>query len=91
MGTLQIEWDNVAQVTAPEFFEVEHMNGGLSFGALKPGPSADTMEIVADWGSGRAGAVAGGPDPAGEGGFREGSGARSTSGAGYTSATERSS
>jgi hypothetical protein len=28
MGTLQIEWDNVTQVTAPEFFEVEHMNAG---------------------------------------------------------------
>jgi hypothetical protein len=51
MGTLQIEWDNIAQITAPEYFEVEHMNGGLSFGALKPGASADTMEIVADWGN----------------------------------------
>jgi Protein of unknown function, DUF481 len=51
MGTLQIEWDNIAQITAPEYFEVERMNGGLSFGALKPGASADTMEIVADWGN----------------------------------------
>ena len=51
IGTLQIEWDNITEITAPEFFEVEHMNGGLYFGALKPGASADTLEIVADWGN----------------------------------------
>ena len=27
MGTLQIEWGSVAQVTAPEYFEVEDMEG----------------------------------------------------------------
>ncbi len=51
MGTLQIEWDNVAQITAPEFFEVEDMNGGLHFGSLKPGPGEATLEIEADWGN----------------------------------------
>ena len=51
MGTLQIEWDNISELTAPEFFEVEQMNGGLYFGALRPGPASDTLEIVADWGN----------------------------------------
>ena len=51
MGTLQIEWDNVAQLTAPEFFEIENMDGGLLFGSLRPGPGADTLEVVADWGN----------------------------------------
>jgi hypothetical protein len=51
MGTLQIEWDNVTQVTAPEFFEIEDMNGGLHFGSLRPGPGEDALEVVADWGN----------------------------------------
>jgi Protein of unknown function, DUF481 len=51
MGTLQIEWDNVLQLTAPEFFEIEDMNGGLHFGSLRPGPGEDTLEVVADWGN----------------------------------------
>jgi hypothetical protein len=51
MGTLQIEWDNIVSLTAPEFFEVEHMNGGLYFGALAPSTKADTVTIVADWGA----------------------------------------
>lgn len=51
MGTLQIEWDNVVQVTAPEFFEIENMDGGLLFGSLRPGPGEDTLEVVADWGN----------------------------------------
>ena len=51
MGTLQIEWDNVAQLTAPAFFEIENMDGGLLFGSLRPGPGADTLEVVADWGN----------------------------------------
>jgi len=51
MGTIQVEWGNVAQVTAPEFFEVEEMSGGLLFGSLLPGPGAGVLEVVADWGS----------------------------------------
>jgi hypothetical protein len=50
MGTIQIEWGNVAQVTAPEFFEVEDMEGGLYFGSLRPGQTEDALEVVADWG-----------------------------------------
>jgi hypothetical protein len=51
MGTLQVEWDNVTQLTAPEFFEVEDMNGGLHFGSLRPGPGDGVLEVVADWGA----------------------------------------
>ena len=48
MGTLQIEWDNISELTAPEFFEVEQMNGGLYFGALRPGPASDMLEMTRD-------------------------------------------
>jgi hypothetical protein len=51
MGTVQIEWGNITQVTAPEFFEIEDMDGGLHFGALRPGPGEGTLEVVADWGN----------------------------------------
>lgn len=53
MGTLQIEWDNITELTAPEFFEVESLNGGLYFGSLKAVPGGDTLEIEADWGNDR--------------------------------------
>jgi hypothetical protein len=51
MGTVNIEWDNVVSVTAPEFFEVEAMDGGLHFGSLRAGAGSDTLEVVADWGN----------------------------------------
>jgi len=51
MGTIQVEWGNVTQVTAPEYFEVERMGGGLLFGSLRPGPGEGTLEVVADWGT----------------------------------------
>ena len=51
MGTVNIEWDNVASVTAPEYFEVEDMDGGLHFGSLRAGSGTDTLEVVADWGN----------------------------------------
>ncbi len=51
MGTLQIEWGNVVEVTAPGFFEVEDMAGRLFFGSLQRGPEAATVEVVADWGN----------------------------------------
>jgi hypothetical protein len=51
MGTLQIEWSKVKEVTAPEFFEVESMDGGLRFGSLRPGPGGGVLEVVADWGT----------------------------------------
>jgi putative salt-induced outer membrane protein YdiY len=50
MGTLQVEWDNVVEVTAPEYFEVEDMEGSLYFGSLQPGRSQGALEVVADWG-----------------------------------------
>jgi putative salt-induced outer membrane protein YdiY len=50
MGTLQIEWDNVVEVTAPEYFEVEDLEGSLYFGSLQPGRSQGALEVVADWG-----------------------------------------
>jgi hypothetical protein len=50
MGTLQIEWGNVVQVTAPEFFEVEDMDGALYFGALRPGRAAGALDVFSDWG-----------------------------------------
>jgi len=51
MGTIQVEWGNVVQVTAPEFFEIEKMGGGLLFGSLRPGPGEGLLEVVADWGT----------------------------------------
>ncbi len=50
MGTLQVEWGKIAEVTAPEFFEVEDMDGALYFGSLRPGRSEGALEVVADWG-----------------------------------------
>lgn len=46
MGTLQIEWGNVVQVTAPELFEVEDMRGRLRFGSLRPAAEASRLEVV---------------------------------------------
>ena len=51
MGTLQIEWGNVVEVTAPGFFEVEDMAGRLFFGSLRRGPQQASVEVVADWGN----------------------------------------
>jgi putative salt-induced outer membrane protein YdiY len=50
MGTLQIEWGKVAQVTAPEFFEVQNMEGRLYFGSLRPGRAEGALDVVSDWG-----------------------------------------
>jgi hypothetical protein len=88
MGTLQIEWDNITQITAPEFFEVESLNGGLYFGSLQPAPGQDALEIVADWGNDQL--------PFGQvariqlvkAGFWERFKGSVDAGAGYTSATE---
>ena len=46
MGTLQIEWGNVVQVTAPGLFEVEDMRGRLRFGWLRPAAEAGRLEVV---------------------------------------------
>ena len=88
MGTLQIEWDNVTQVTAPEFFEVEHMNGGLSLGALRPGKGEDTLEVVADWGTDELELWQVARIQLVKGGFWDKFRGSFDVGAGYTSATE---
>lgn len=46
MGTVQIEWENIASVTAPGLFEVEDMGGRLRFGALRPSTDGRRLEIV---------------------------------------------
>jgi len=51
MGTIQIEWGNVTQVTAPEFFEVEDMQGRLHFGSLRPGAAEGVLEVVSGSGT----------------------------------------
>jgi Protein of unknown function, DUF481 len=88
MGTLQIEWDNVTQVTAPEFFEVENMDGGLSLGALRPGKAGDTLEVVADWGTDELALWQVVRIQLVKGGFWEKFRGSFDVGAGYTSATE---
>ncbi len=88
MGTLQIEWDNVAQVTAPEFFEVELMNGGLSLGALRPGKGEGTLEVVADWGTDELELRQVARIQLVKGGFWDKFRGSFDVGAGYTSATE---
>jgi hypothetical protein len=50
MGTIYVEWGNIAQVTAPEFFEVEDMEGGIYFGSLRPGRTEGALDVVSDWG-----------------------------------------
>jgi hypothetical protein len=49
MGTVYVEWDKIAQVTAPEFFEVEDMGGRLYFGSLRPGRAEGTVDVATDW------------------------------------------
>jgi hypothetical protein len=87
MGTLQVEWGNVVELTAPEFFEVEDMEGALYFGALRPGPPG-VLEVVADWGTnavllGRVARI-----QLVRSGFWERFRGSVDAGAGYTSATE---
>jgi Holliday junction resolvase len=46
MGTIQIEWADVVQVTAPEYFEVEDMRGRLRFGTLRPSADGSRLGVV---------------------------------------------
>jgi len=46
MGTVQIEWGNVIEVTAPEYFEVEDMHGRLRFGSLKPAAGGKGLQVA---------------------------------------------
>jgi hypothetical protein len=49
MGTIYVEWGNIVQVTAPEYFEVEDMEGALYFGALRPARAQGALEVFTDW------------------------------------------
>lgn len=46
MGTVKIEWGNVVQVTAPEYFEVEDMGGRLHFGSLTPSADGKGLQVT---------------------------------------------
>ena len=46
MGTLDVEWDNVAQITAKTSFEVDDLQGGIYIGTLQPGPDEGQLMVV---------------------------------------------
>jgi hypothetical protein len=46
IGTLEIEWDKVKSVTAAATFEVDDLDGGKHFGALRPGPKDGELSVV---------------------------------------------
>lgn len=46
MGTLAIEWDKVASITAAASFEIEDLKGGQYFGSLKAAPDSGSVAIV---------------------------------------------
>ena len=46
MGTLSVEWDDVAQVTARTEFEVDDLQGGIYFGTLQPGPEDGLLTVA---------------------------------------------
>jgi hypothetical protein len=46
MGTVDIEWDKIREITANGLFEVEDTRGRLFFGSLRPGPGDSELDIV---------------------------------------------
>jgi hypothetical protein len=46
MGTLEVEWDEVASVTSAASFEIEDLKGGQYFGALQAAPKEGAVAIV---------------------------------------------
>jgi hypothetical protein len=46
MGTLDVSWNRVRELTASRLFEVEDNRGRLFYGSLRPAPEAGKMEIV---------------------------------------------
>ena len=46
IGTIAVEWDNVASVTAAATFEVEDLAGGQYFGALAPSAEPGRIDVV---------------------------------------------
>jgi hypothetical protein len=47
IGTIAVEWDKVASVTASATFEVEDLDGGQYIGSLTAGPQEGELGIVA--------------------------------------------
>jgi len=88
MGTIQIEWEDIVQVTAPEYFEVEDMTGALHFGSLRPGRAEGALEVVADWGESTVSLDRVARIQLVKSGFWERFKGSIDAGAGYTSATE---
>ncbi|MFB3067787.1 MAG: DUF481 domain-containing protein [Acidobacteriota bacterium] len=48
MGTVSIEWEDVARVTSQWVFEVETETGLRTFGSLSPAAEPKTMEIIGE-------------------------------------------
>ena len=48
MGTVEIEWEDVARVTSQWVFEVETETGLRTFGSLSPAAEPETMEILGE-------------------------------------------
>jgi hypothetical protein len=46
MGTLDVTWNRVRELTANRLFEVEDNRGRLFYGSLRPAPEAGKMEVV---------------------------------------------
>jgi len=50
MGTVEIEWDKVASVTATAPFDVDDLRGHRYMGSLSPAPGAGMGQLVIAWG-----------------------------------------
>jgi len=48
MGTVSIEWEDVARVTSQWVFEVETETGLRTFGSLSPATEPETIEIIGE-------------------------------------------
>ena len=46
MGTVDIEWDKIRELTSLGLFEVEDLRGRLFFGSLRPGPGEGQIDVV---------------------------------------------
>ena len=46
MGTVEIEWEQVARVMSPQNFEIEDKIGATYFGSLAGSPEAETIAIT---------------------------------------------
>jgi len=46
IGTIYIEWEQIAQLSSQNFFEVETELGVYHYGALTPGPEERTLSVI---------------------------------------------